>query len=205
MPSSACCVLDEIGLSVGGRIRWGEEVPSSMPGVYVVSLSHDPTANFGCLAEAPISLPAVEGWLAIVPSLSLDGVVQPPADRLADFLNSFWLPDEDIVYIGKATRLRSRLSQLFRHRLGDRRPHAGGHWVKTLACLQKLHVYFSECESVEQAAAKETSALDAFVVRVSKETRALLPAPHLAIPFANREHPHGNRKQKRLSHDVVLP
>ena len=169
-------------------------------GIYFVSPSANPSLNLGVLEQAPISLDAVEAWLRRVPPLSLCRVVQPPVRDVADFLKWFWLPDESILYIGKATRLRTRVRQLLRHQLGMRRPHAGGHWLKTLSCLGQLHVYFAECPSVETAAANESAALGMFMDQVSGETKwALLNAR----PFANREHPRGTHKQNGISHDVL--
>ena len=84
-----------------------------------------------------------------------------------------------------------------------RHPHAGGHWLKTLSCLDQLHVYFAECPSAEAAAAQESVALEVFVDRVSKESRSALLNPSLPIPFANRGHPRGNRKQTGIRYDVL--
>lgn len=50
-------------------------------------------------------------------------------DRLA----TFWLPDEVVLYIGLAgASVRKRVRQYYRTPLGDKRPHAGGWWLKTL-------------------------------------------------------------------------
>jgi hypothetical protein len=43
-----------------------------------------------------------------------------------------WLPAQPMVYIGKATCLRTRVGQFYRHRHGERRPHRGGQDVLLL-------------------------------------------------------------------------
>lgn len=196
-------MLDQLRLSLAGRVRWGHKIAADRPGIYFVSLSSDPGLNAGVLQEAPISREAVEAWLERVPSFTLGSVMRPRAGDVVAFLRRFWFPDENIVYIGRAKRLGPRIWQLFRHRLGDRRPHAGGQWLKTLPCLEALHVYFSECGSLVDAKAKEPAALDVFVRQVSEDTKAQLLNPDLPIPFANREHPQGNRKQNCISHSVL--
>jgi hypothetical protein len=101
------------------------------------------------------------------------------------------MPDENIVYIGRAGSLRKRIGDYYRTPLGDSKPHAGGHWIKTLAVLPEVRVYFVETEDYEHG---ERSLLTAFVQGVSKPTREALFDPTLPIPFANLEHPPGTRK-----------
>jgi hypothetical protein len=46
--------------------------------------------------------------------------------------HKFWLSDQPVVYVGKATCLRQRLGQFYRHRYGNRSPHRGGQDVLLL-------------------------------------------------------------------------
>ena len=96
------------GGSLDGHVQWGQRIPSQKPGIYFVSLSADPGLNLGVLEQAPISLDAVEKWLADVPSFTLYGEVQPRARDVVDFFKGSWLPDESIVSIGTATSLCAR-------------------------------------------------------------------------------------------------
>ena len=203
MPTTVAAVLDKLGLSLGGHVQWGKRVPRTESGVYFVSLSQDPNANLGVLKRAPVSVEAVTKWLANVPTFAFGDVIRPPPKRVVDFLGRFWLPDENIIYIGKATSLSKRIGQLVRHKLGRRSPHAGGHWLKALSRIEGLHVYFSECASVDAAETSESAALDLFMAQVTERTKSLLFNPGLPIPFANRQHPRGNRKQNRIRHDVL--
>jgi hypothetical protein len=145
----------------------------------------------------------VTNWIARVPTFRFNNAMQPSPQDVATFLARFWLPDENIVYIGKATCLRNRLGQFRRHRLGDRKPHAGGHWLKTLKNLNDLQIFFCECDSEALALAKESEALRTFVSQVSPTTRTLLYNPSNPIPFANREFPKGTCKQAMICGDVI--
>jgi hypothetical protein len=111
-------------------------------------------------------------------------------------LAGFWLSDENIVYIGKAASLRGRVGDYYRTTLGDPRPHAGGHWVKTLAILGRARVYFAETPNHEEA---EQRLLDAFRRGTSEAGRKSLFDPMLPIPFANLEFPPGTRKKHGIT------
>jgi hypothetical protein len=80
--------------------------------VYIVSVSDDPSNGNGLVPRAPLEQAAVATWLARVPALQIDGAQCASADVLLDRLAGFWLNDEDIVYIGKATSLRGRVGDL---------------------------------------------------------------------------------------------
>lgn len=56
----------------------------------------------------PLDFPKLARWIDRVPSLALDGAKTTP-EPLKERLSGFWLPDEVILYIGKATTLRSRV------------------------------------------------------------------------------------------------
>lgn len=186
--------VDEIFKAVGvpriGAVPWSQKLPTTQSGVYVVSLSCDPNEHLGISELAPIDLDLVSDWIARVPGMRLDG--EPPTvDLLTSRLSEFWLPDESIVYIGKATSLRKRVSQYYATQLGKPRPHAGGHWVKTLSLLSKMFVHFGEVGDCEKIEAKM---LKAFSEGVSVKTRQQLRDRNHLIPFANLEFPRGNRK-----------
>lgn len=203
MPIAAAELFGECNLTVGEVVRWGGRVTTTAPGVYAVSLSANGSANAGLCSDGPVSKALVQEWIARVPGFLFDGMGSPNPEEVTTFLQKNWLPDESIVYIGKATSLRARLGQLFRHRLGDCRPHAGGHWLKALSLLSDCHVFIVPCETVAIAEAKEQELLGAFVRQVSSATTKALYCRGLPIPFANREYPPGVRKQARISRDVL--
>ncbi len=203
MPLTVTRLLKQIRRPLTGRVGWGGVVPLDQPGIYVVSLSGNPTRNEGVLAKAPLSSNAIEGWLKKVPRFTLNGKTGPTPNEVASFLSGFWLPDESIVYIGKATSLSKRIAQMYSHRLGKRTPHGGGHWLKTLACLDSLHVYFSRCPSPDRAREAESKALECFVAQVSPGVRMRLLNADLPLPFANRLLPGRGRKETSIRNAVL--
>jgi hypothetical protein len=166
--SSAASLLRAVGLVPQGPVAWGSRVPCDAPGVYVIETPE-------LFARAPLDHAAIAGWLARVPTLRLDGV-HPTAEQLADRLGAFWIAGETVVYVGLAgTSIAKRVRQFYRTALGDPPPHAGGHWLKTLAVRDRLHVWWAETGDPDAA---EASLFDAFAERHGRG---------LVLPFANRE------------------
>jgi transcription elongation factor GreA len=186
--SGASDLLRSLGLLVDGPVRWAEPAPSRAPGVFLVELP-------GGAPEAPLDLLALRRWLERVPQLQLDGTVPTP-QVLAQRLGQFWLPSEPILYVGRSTRaIGGRVAALYATPLGDARPHAGGHWLKTLADSSKLRVWWSETEAHEEY---EDALLDAIAERQSAPTRERLPDGSVVLPFANLEGAGGRFKQHGL-------
>ena len=113
------------GLMPDGPVTWGQPVRSRAPGIFVVEL----TAG---TESAPIDSRAVLAWLQRAPGLLLDGE-RPAQSALAARLASFWLPRQRVLYVGRTSKsLGGRVGAAYATRLGDRKPHPGGHWLKTL-------------------------------------------------------------------------
>lgn len=196
MPSTIASVMAAADLEPAGVVQWQTPVPSPQAGIYVVALTHDVGSRAGTLPEASISTEAIERWLAVRPELRLDGQ-RPRGDELGERLREFWLPDEVVLYIGLTTRpLRKRVDEYYKTPLGARRPHSGGHFLKTLANLDMLYVHFAPSASPAQA---EDRMLKAFCNSVSDETRHALRDPSRPFPFANLELPRGVRKRHGLT------
>ena len=200
MPSTVSELLHSASLKLGGVVWWSTPVPTRMPGVYVVSLSPDPGQNNGVVATAPINWDIVAEWIARVPTLELDGERGPDPGRLARRIGAFWLADENVLYIRKATSLRSRVGDYYRTPLGDRRPHAGGHWIKTLSLLNETRVYFAEASDPPDA---EARLMKAFIAGVSQIATRQVRDPSRPFPFANLEFPRGNIKNHGLSKSKI--
>jgi hypothetical protein len=119
--------------------------------------------------------------------------------QLRDRLNQFWLSDESILYIGQTESskgIKGRVSQYYRTELGERRPHAGGHLLKTLSILNQLFVhYFPDNTPI----LTEENLLRTFVKHVSKQTLTNLWDKNLPLPFANLELEKGNIKNHGIS------
>src|SRR5262245_42081029 len=147
MPSSVASLMAAAGLAPEGSVQWGTAVPSERPGIYVVAIDEDPGSIDGALAAAPLSNDAIAHWLQTRPELRLDGR-RPDATELRQRLAEFWLPDETVLYIGLTTRsLRKRVAEYYKTPLGARKPHAGGHFLKTLTSLNELHVHFAASDA----------------------------------------------------------
>jgi len=160
-----------------GPVMWGRPVPSGRPGVYVIEW---PDAR----TDAPIELTLVGKWLERLPGLRMDGR-RPTTRELAARLHDFWLPDQVVAYVGMTTgSLGSRLGSLYRTPLGDRRPYAGGHWLKTLRGLDRARVWWAETGAPEEY---EDALLGAFAASVdsSPEAAPRLPDRTVILPFAN--------------------
>lgn len=138
-----------VGLSLHGPVKWPEPVSERNQGVYVIALVGDPIAD-RCAHD--------------VSYLSVDEQAR-------------WNDDEPVVYVGCTTRpLSKRISEFYRHNLGDRSPHSGGQAIKRLRC--DLWVYWCPTESDPEAA--ESAMLNAFQRRAGGR-----------LPFANRNRASG--------------
>lgn len=173
--SSAARLLHEAGLQSQGPVPWGTRVPCRAAGVYVIETPRP-------LTGAPINRQAVAAWIERVETLRVDGQ-RPSTEQLARRLESFWIPGETVVYVGLAgTSVAQRVHQFYRTPLGDGRPHAGGHWLKTLENLGLLLVWWAK---THDAIGGEKQLLRAFAKRHGGAA---------VLPFANRQGPTGIRK-----------
>ncbi len=200
MASSINQLVESVGLSAG-RLRvtkWNSEVESSSIGIYFLSTSKDPKSNLSLITNAPIDENILKFWIKKVPTIKVDGT-PATVEKLKLRLDSFWLPDENILYIGQTKSgkgLKGRLNQYYDTELGERKPHAGGHWIKTLKILNDLFVHYIPCQHPEDT---EKKIMRQFVSQVSESTLKKLFDPSLPLPFANLELERGTRKNHGIS------
>lgn len=200
MPISVYELFRMAGRECNGRVSWGQPVNCNTPGVYVVALSPS-VDKLVCADTAPISKSAIQEWIEYVPTFKLDHF-RPTRDALIHRLQGFWLPDETILYIGKAgISLNKRVGQFYNHILGEPRPHRGGHWLKTLDNLAELSIYWTAFQD-EPAHDVESRYIGFFVDNVSMAIKEKLIDPFHPFPFANLEFPHRTRKNHGLSKQV---
>lgn len=204
-PMTAPALLREVGLLPDGPVPWGRPVPARGSGVFVVELP-------GPLSTAPIELTRVGKWLEHVPTLTLDGA-RPSSRALAARLASFWLPTEVVLYVGATeASIGARVAAMQRTVLGDRRPHAGGHWLHLLTALPKTRVWWAETDAVEEY---EDALLGAFAAAVSGgsasaaggsaaggSTASPIGAGEI-LPFANLRRPTGERRSSGLAGSLL--
>lgn len=177
-----------------GPTTWTTPVRSNRPGVYLVELP-------GAGATAPIDFNAVGRWLERVPSLHLDGA-RPTGRELASRLHGFWLADQSVLYVGTSgASIGSRIGAFQRTPLGDRKPYAGGYWLKTLAELDRLRVWWAETDAPEEY---EDALFDAFAAGVPAEIAARLHDPAVVLPFANLRTAEGVRKKHGISAPLLV-
>ncbi len=177
------------GLMPDGPVTWGQPVRSRAPGIFVVELTAGTEA-------APIDSRAVLAWLQRAPALLLDGE-RPTQSALAARLASFWLPRQRVLYIGRTNKsLGGRVGAAYATRLGDRRPHPGGHWLKTLSDLDRLRVWWAETEAPEEY---EDGMLSLFAEGVPVADRGTLPAGMPILPWAVLETATGERRETGIA------
>jgi transcription elongation factor GreA len=174
-PLGAAELLRSVGLLADGPATLGIPVRSDRPGVYIVEL---PTPQ----AAAPIDFNAIGRWIEHVPGLTLDGA-RPTGRELAARLHGFWLSDQRVLYVGmSAQSIGARIGAFQRTPLGDRKPYAGGYWLKTLTGLDRLRIWWAETDAAEEY---EDALLEAFVASVPPEAAGQLHDPEVVLPFAN--------------------
>jgi len=148
----------------------------------------------GKLSAAPLAMAEFKVWLERCPKLTLDGV-RPTAQGLMKRIRCFWIPDEVILYIGRAKSLSQRLDQYYQTSIGARRPHSGGYFVKLLSNSNHLWVHYAPCSNPDIA---EDRMVRQFCGNVSDTSKGALHDPNHPFPFANLEWPHGVRKAHGL-------
>jgi transcription elongation factor GreA len=179
-------MLRAVGLSVEGPVLWGRPVTGGSPGVFVVELPAP-------AAKVSIDPNAIRDWLGRAPDLRLDGK-QPTVAELQSRLASFWVADQQVLYIGSSLKgVAVRLAGMYKTPLGERRPQPAGYWLKTLHDLGKCRIWWAE---TSDPALYEDMLIDAFV----KGTGTL--------PYAVLASPSGDRRAHGLTaalHDAGAP
>jgi transcription elongation factor GreA len=93
-----------------------------------------------------------------------------------------------------------RLGAIVQTELGNRRPHAGAHWLKTLRDLDSLRIWWSATKATEEY---EDALFDAFDATVPAAERMSLPDPNVVLPFANLRRGDGRRKATGLTGSLL--
>jgi transcription elongation factor GreA len=187
--TGAANLLRSVGLLADGPGQWGRPVSAQGPGVFIVELSAP-------LPSAPIELSKVGKWIERVETLRLDGA-RPTSKALAARLGAFWLPSQAVLYIGTSeASVGRRVAAMARTELGDRRPYAGAHWLKTLRSLDSVHIWWSATAATEEY---EDALFDAFAASVTEPDRAGLHDRQVVLPFANLRRADGQRKATGLT------
>src|SRR5215208_4713317 len=186
-------LLRAVGLLADGPAVWGRPFRAPGAGVFLVELPSPPAA-------APIDINRVGKWLERVPTLRLDGQ-ETSSKAIAARLASFWIPSTTVLYIGTSQQsIGNRVVALERTVLGDRRPYAGGHWLKTLRGLEQARVWWAGTAATEEY---EDALFAAFAEKIPAEEVARLHDPVVVLPFANLRSTSGDRKAHGLTGYLV--
>jgi hypothetical protein len=189
-------LFDKAGLVVAGAVNWGQQIPLDVPGVYVVSSTADANDSVGSIRTYAPDPVAFEALRLACPDVAVDGS-EGTDDELAARIGAFWISDSAVLYIGRAgSSLRNRVSQYYATRIGQRSPHSGGWWLKTLAGHKSLFVHFAPASDPKTS---EEALLTAYAESVSTPVRNQLFDTERVAPFANVEVKPGIRKRHGLS------
>lgn len=185
MPISVNELLQKVNLRVTGKVKWGNVVDCQEKGIYLISTSSNPESNENKINEAPISREKLMKWIAVSGNMTIDNRVAD-LESLNNRLQKYWLPDENILYIGQTSKqtLHARIQQFYNHELGRRKPHSGGEWIKTLSNINELCIYFVTSDSSKEV---EEKLLHEFMKVSSSKMVGDIQVQSLGLPFANKE------------------
>jgi hypothetical protein len=206
MPTTPSNLFEQAGLSIKGQAKWNTNILCNEYGLYVVAITDNANKLF-CNKTIQFNDDAIENWFAIINSkgknILIDKMSASP-DQLKYRLNGFWLPDETILYIGKAEKqkLETRVGQYYDTKLGSKRKHAGGHWLNVLKNLNDLTIFYSDCDKTN-IDVTEKFMLSYFMENVSAKTKTILHDKDICLPFANKELNRGLRKKHGLNNQIV--
>lgn len=192
-PSTAASLLREVGLRPDGPVLWGRPLTTRAPGIYLVELAQP-------LVVPRIEVAKVGRWIERVPLLRLDGAA-PTSRALAARLAALWLPSAVVLYAGAtAGSLGGRVLALAHHVIGDRRPHADGHWLHLLTGIERARIWFAETDAPEEYL---DGVLDAFAAAVGTVLPSTRPDGALLLPWANLRRPTGERQVHGITGSIL--
>lgn len=204
MPTTIKQVVEKAGLSSTDikEVKWNTSIGCKEEGIYIISLSENIESN-RTIKEIPLSMTILETWIKRLDYFIIDKKETKDPKIIRERLSEFWIPDESILYIGKAPLRKrgggigNRVQEYYDTAIGEARPHAGGHWIKLLKNLNELHVFYITCKNSE---AIEKEMLSLFGKMVSESTQKSLATKGPILPFANLENGFKQRKKHGLSH-----
>lgn len=192
-PLDAATLLRSVGLLADGPAVWGRPMRASGAGIFIIELPSPP-------ATAPLELTRIGKWIEHVKTMRIDGQ-EATSKAVAARLAAFWIPSTTVLYIGTSKQsMAARVSAIERTVLGDRRPYAGGNWLKALSGLDRARVWWAQTAATEEY---EDALFSAFAAAVPEADRARLHDPTVVLPFANLRSTSGDRKAHGLNGYLV--
>ena len=172
-PTAGSELMRSLGLDVDGPAVWGSPANGRAPGLFIVEMAAP-------VDEAPIDTEAVRRWLERVPALKVNGE-RPTTHQLARRLAEFWLPGEQILYVGRSRKtVAARVAAMYATQLGDDKPNPGGYWLKALYGMSKARIWWASTDAHEEYEDEMLNQL-AGLFDIDDETRART----LGLPFGN--------------------
>jgi transcription elongation factor GreA len=199
-PLDAATLLRSVGLLADGPAVWGRPMRASGAGIFIIELPNPP-------ATAPIELTRIGKWIEHVPTMRIDGE-EATSKAVAARLAAFWIPSTTVLYIGTSQQsMAARVGAIERTVLGDRRPYAGGNWLKALRGLEGARVWWAGTDATEEY---EDGLFGTFAAAVPEADRERLHDPKVVLPFANLRTTGGERKAHGLTgylfpEEIVAP
>lgn len=177
-------LFKKVGLTPSAPVKWGDTIPIKGNGVYVVSLSDNPSKNKNNFPLFEISKDVFNNWRKLSPEVNVNGVLSKAV--IEEELNRFWKAGQNILYIGESTSesngLAKRLNQFYIHKVGWKGPHTGGYWIKLLSELENLYVYYAVCPNPRDT---EFKMLMYFIEQTASRSFYELDELGKHLPFAN--------------------
>ena len=183
MPTSILNIELEFNIRVKKTIKWGTAFHEDDSGIYIVTTNSK--NDFLPKEKETISFihDQVNLWKKNAPNITLNNK-DVTTNELTKHLSKFWLPDETILYIGKAEKqtFSERICQFYNHKVGKKSPHKGGYWLKLLSSLNEYHIHLLPTNDSHKI---ETQLLQYFIDHVSNDSKLILIDKELCLPFAN--------------------
>ena len=98
-PTLIIDIFKNFGINIIQRIHWGTIVNDKNEGVYVVSSSPLSHKNWGSSFKPKFDENEIEKWIMKLHDFQIDNK-NPSLEKIKKRLIEFWLPDENIIYIG---------------------------------------------------------------------------------------------------------
>jgi len=183
--------LKILGFKLEGSLRWGEKIPCKKQGIYIVLTPNKKATNL------IFNRGAINLWIKKVANMEV-GTEKPTFENLSTELKRFWFNNEIILYVGQTSQpIRTRVNQYYKTEIGERKPHSGGYWIKTLAFLNDCLVFWKACDHPKEI---ETKILTFFHHQFSDKN---ISKENLIIPFANLEIHLQNKNQKIRKNHIL--
>lgn len=179
-------LFDTVGLEFHGSAKWGDNFEANYSGVYIISLAKDPNFDKAVDVDFEVDLDIFENWYKKARNIKLDGKPVVKASDITNYLKKFWLPNQNIIYIGQSSSLNTsvakRVAAFYNHQLGNSGPHTGGYWLKLFAFHKNAYIYHAESDNPRDT---EFKMLLKFVELSSKKSVYELDQIGRYLPFAN--------------------